>query len=160
MPLGSFPMKLGWKSTSGQRKTFATNSDDIAIWQLIRLLLVGTLCSGLHLSVEVQGDVAEFFLDIAHNLTLGCRGERVTALCENFHEVLCEVTASEIKTQNGVRQRIAFVDGHSVGDAITRIHNNTSGATRSVEREHRLDSYVHGRCVEGFERDLRHTLTV
>merc|ERR1740130_1181524 len=109
-------------------ETLTPNGDDIAIWQLIRLLLVRTLCGGLHFRVKVQGDVAEFLFDITHNLTLGCRGEGVTTLCEDFHEVLCEVTACEIKTQNGVWQRIAFVDGHSVGDTITRIHHNTSGA--------------------------------
>merc|ERR1712153_195875 len=37
-------------------ETLTTNGDDITIWQLIRLLLVRTLCGGLHFRVKVQGD--------------------------------------------------------------------------------------------------------
>ncbi|KFQ70732.1 hypothetical protein N335_05423, partial [Phaethon lepturus] len=49
---------------------------------------------------------------------------------------------------------ITFVDGHSVGNTITRVHHNTSGTTRGVQGQHSLDGYIHGWGVEGLEHDL------
>ncbi|CAD6215869.1 GSCOCG00000686001-RA-CDS, partial [Cotesia congregata] len=51
-------------------------------------------------------------------------------------------------------------NGHCVRDTVSGIENDSSGTTRSVERKHSLDSDVHSRCVESFEHDLRHLLTV
>ncbi|KFW84455.1 hypothetical protein N305_14865, partial [Manacus vitellinus] len=39
---------------------------------------------------------------------------------------------------------IAFIDGHSVGNTITRVHHNTSGTTRGIQGQHSLDGYIHG----------------
>ncbi|KFV44267.1 hypothetical protein N328_03011, partial [Gavia stellata] len=49
---------------------------------------------------------------------------------------------------------ITFVDGHSVGNTITRVHHNTSGTTRGIQGQHSLDGYIHGWGVEGLEHDL------
>merc|ERR1712013_273718 len=38
-------------------EALASDGDDVAIWQLIGLLLIGALRCLLHLSIEVQGDV-------------------------------------------------------------------------------------------------------
>ncbi|KGL86645.1 hypothetical protein N301_08576, partial [Charadrius vociferus] len=63
-----------------------------------------------------------------------------------------------------VGQSITLVDGHSVGDTIPGVHNNTSGTTGGVQGQHGLDSHVHGWGVEGRpvgERAyLRHLLPV
>ena len=43
---------------------------------------------------------------------------------------------------------------------ISRVHDDTSGTSRSVQRQHGLDGNVHGRGIEGLEHDLSHLLTV
>ncbi|KFP04518.1 hypothetical protein N300_09810, partial [Calypte anna] len=43
---------------------------------------------------------------------------------------------------------ITFIDGHSVGNTITRVHHNTSGTTRGIQGQHSLDGYIHGWGVE------------
>merc|ERR1712226_1793772 len=55
---------------------------------------------------------------------------------------------------------ITFIDGDSVGNTITRVHDNTGGTTRGVQGEDSLDGDVHGGHVEGLEHDLGHLLTV
>merc|ERR1711992_500281 len=55
---------------------------------------------------------------------------------------------------------ITFIDGDTVGVTISRVHDDTSGTTRSVEGEDSLDSNIHGGHVEGLEHDLGHLLTV
>merc|ERR1712241_552455 len=45
---------------------------------------------------------------------------------------------------------ITLIDGDSVGDTITRVHDNTSGTTRGIQGGH----------VEGLEHDLGHLFTV
>mmetsp|Transcript_51721 Transcript_51721/g.112907 ORF Transcript_51721/g.112907 Transcript_51721/m.112907 type:complete len:390 (-) Transcript_51721:68-1237(-) len=141
-------------------EALAADRDDVAIRQLVGLLLVGALRRRLHLRIEVQGDVGELLLHVAHNLALRRRGEGVAALREDLHEVLREVPARKVKTEDGVRQRVALVDRHGVGDAIARVHDDARGAARGIQGENRLDRDVHGRHVEGLEHDLRHALTV
>merc|ERR1712183_828946 len=55
---------------------------------------------------------------------------------------------------------ITFIDRNSMGDTISRVHNNTSGTSRSIEGEDSLDGDIHGGHVEGFKHDLSHLLTV
>merc|ERR1719339_829950 len=55
---------------------------------------------------------------------------------------------------------IAFIDGDTMGDTISRVHDNTSGTSGSIEGEDSLDGDIHGRHVEGLEHDLGHLLTV
>ena len=55
---------------------------------------------------------------------------------------------------------IAFVDGDSVGDTVTRVQHETSGTARGIQGQHGLNGDVHGRGVEGLEHDLSHLLTV
>ncbi|GFS25388.1 acetolactate synthase small subunit [Elysia marginata] len=49
-----------------------------------------------YLLLEVEGNIAELLFDVTHNLPLGCGCEGVTPLCEDLHDVICEVTASQI----------------------------------------------------------------
>merc|ERR1712209_11603 len=55
---------------------------------------------------------------------------------------------------------ITLIDGNSVGDTITRVHDNTSGTTRGIQGEDSLDGNIHGGHVEGLEHDLGHLFTI
>merc|ERR1712061_719532 len=55
---------------------------------------------------------------------------------------------------------ITFIDGDTVGDTISRVHDNTSGTARGIQGEDSLDGNIHGGHVEGLEHDLSHLLTV
>merc|ERR1712242_151162 len=57
-------------------------------------------------------------------------------------------------------QSITFIDGDSVGDTITGVHDDTGGTTRGVQGQNSLDSDIHGGHVEGLKHDLGHLLTV
>merc|ERR1719513_525867 len=94
------------------------------------------------------------------NLTLSSGGEGVATLGEDLHQVVGELTASKVKTDDGVGESITFIDGDTVGDTISRVHYNTCGTARGIEGEDSLDSNIHGGHVEGLEHDLGHLLTV
>merc|ERR1712173_297113 len=55
---------------------------------------------------------------------------------------------------------ITLIDGDTVGDTISRVHDNTSGTARGIEGEDSLDGDIHSWHVEGLEHDLGHLLTV
>merc|ERR1719472_525864 len=78
----------------------------------------------------------------------------------DLHEVVGEVTASQVEPEDGVGKGISLIDGDCVGDAVTGIQNNAGGTSRGVERQHSLDGDVHGGGVEGLEHDLGHLLPV
>merc|ERR1712024_308864 len=107
-----------------------------------------------------MSNIAEFLLDVTDNFTLGGGGERVASLGEDLHEVVGELTASQVQTEDGVGESITFIDGDGVGYTITRVHYNTSGTSRSVEGKDSLDGNIHGWHVEGLEHDLSHLFTV
>merc|ERR1719508_703044 len=94
------------------------------------------------------------------NLTLSGGGERVATLSEDLHEVVGQFTSSKIKTDNGMGKSITFIDGDTVGDTISRVHDDTSGTSGSIKGEDSLDSDIHGGHVEGLKHDLGHLLTV
>merc|ERR1712061_662589 len=55
---------------------------------------------------------------------------------------------------------ITFIDGDTVGDTISRVHDNTSGTAGGIQGEDSLDGDIHGGHVEGLKHDLGHLLTV
>merc|ERR1719436_1721694 len=136
------------------------NGDDLAVGKLIGLLKGGGSSSSGHFLLKVKGNIAKLFLDVTDNLTLSGGGERVATLSKDLHEVVGELTASQVQTEDGVGESITFIDGDIVGDTVTRVHDHTGGTTRSVEGEDSLDSNIHGGHVEGLEHDLSHLLTV
>merc|ERR1711955_45848 len=107
-----------------------------------------------------MGNIAELLLDVTNNLALSSGGEGVATLGEDLHQVVGELTSSKVKTDNGVGKGITFIDGDTVGDTISRVHDNTSGTARGVEGEDGLDGDIHSGHVEGLEHDLGHLLTV
>merc|ERR1719150_1199758 len=141
-------------------ESFITNGDDLAIGQFIGFLQGGGGSGSCHFLFEVKSNVAELFLDVTDNFTLSGCGERVASLGEDLHEVVGELTSSQVQTEDGVWESITFIDGDGVGDTITRVHDNTSGTSRSIEGKDSLDGNIHGWHVEGFEHDLGHLFTV
>merc|ERR1712215_153885 len=130
-------------------ETLIANGDDLAVGKLIRLLKGGGGSGSGHLLLEVKGDIAELLLYVTDNLTLSSGGERVSTLSEDLHQVVGELTSSKIKTDNSMGKGITFIDGDTVGDTISRVHDNTGGTSRGIEGENSLDGDVHGGHVEG-----------
>merc|ERR1712082_589417 len=141
-------------------ETLIANGDDLAIGKLIRLLEGGGGSSSGHLLLKVKSNIAKLLLDVTDNFTFSSGGERVATLSEDLHEVVGKFTSSKVKTNNGMRKSITFIDRNTMGDTITRVHDNTSGTSRGIKGEDSLDSNIHCRHVEGLEHDLGHLLTV
>merc|ERR1719308_755470 len=128
--------------------------------ELVGLLEGGGGSSSGHLLLEVKGDIAELLLDVTDNLPLGSGGEGVATLSQDLHEVVGQLTASKVKTDNGVGEGITFIDGDTMGDTVTRVHDDTSGTARGVKGEDGLDGNIHGGGVKGLKHDLGHLLPV
>merc|ERR1712168_1537853 len=165
--VGGLVDAAGFHSKEGRLKeslraaeTLIANGDDLAVGKLIRLLKGGGGSSSGHLLLKVKGNIAELLLDVADNLTLSSGGERVAPLSEDLHQVVGELTSSKIKTDNSMGKGITLIDGDTMGDTISRVHDNTSGTARGIEGEDSLDGNIHGGHVEGLEHDLGHLLTV
>merc|ERR1711931_252413 len=141
---GFHSQERGLEEGLGGTETLVANGDDLAVGKLIGLLEGGGGGGGGHLLLEVKGNIAEFLLDVTDNLTLSGGGERVTTLSEDLHEVVGELTASQVQTEDGMGKGITFIDGDGVGDTITRVHDDTSGTARGVQGEDSLDGDVHG----------------
>merc|ERR1712053_41895 len=120
-------------------ETLVANGDDLAVGKFIGLLEGGGGSSSGHLLLEVKSNIAELLLDVTDNLTLSSGGERVATLSEDLHQVVGELTSSKVKTDDGMGEGITFIDGDTVGDTITRVHDNTSGTSRGIEGEDSLD---------------------
>merc|ERR1712242_194790 len=161
MDTAGFHSQEGWLEEGfWGTETFVANGDNLAVGKLIGLLEGGGGSSGGHLRLEVKGNIAELLLDVTDNLTLSGGGERVASLGEDLHQVVGELTSSKVKTDDGVGESVTLVDGDTVGDTITRVHDNTGGTSGGVQGEDSLDCDVHGGHVEGLEHDLGHLLTV
>jgi len=86
-----------------------TNGDDLSVRKLIRLLKRAWGSSSCHFLLKVKSNIAKFLLDISDNFSLSCGGETVTSLGENLHEMIGEITASQIKTKDSMRKSITWV---------------------------------------------------
>merc|ERR1719410_1560540 len=109
----------------GTSESFVTNGDNLTVRKFIRFLQGGAAGSCGHFLFKVKSNIAQLLLDISDNLSLGSGGERVTSLSEDLHQVVSEVTASQVKTKDGVGKGITFIDGDGVGDTIAGVHNDT-----------------------------------
>merc|ERR1712038_1895478 len=147
------------KSLRGTESLIA-DGDDLAIRKLIGLFQGGRGSSSSHFLFKVKGDIAKLFLDVTDNLTFGSGGERVTSLSKDLHEVVGELTASQVQTENSMGKSITFIDGNSVGDTITRVHDNSCGTARCIQGEDSLNGNIHSRHVESLEHDLGHLFTI
>merc|ERR1719479_764118 len=100
-------------------ETFVANGDNLAIGQFIRFLQGGEGSSSCHFLFEVKSNIAKLFLDVTDNFTLSGGGERVASLGKDLHEVVGELTSSQVQTEDGVWESITFIDGDGVGNTIT-----------------------------------------
>merc|ERR1719508_616869 len=141
-------------------ETFIANGDDLAVGKLIRLLKGGGSSSSGHFLFKVKSNIAELLLDVTDNLTLSSGGEGIAAFSEDLHQVVGQFTSSKVKTDNSMGKGITFIDWNTMGDTISRVHDNTSGTARGIEGEDSLDGDIHGGHVEGLKHDLGHLLTV
>merc|ERR1719205_412074 len=144
----------------GAPEPFVADGDHLAVWKLIGLLQGGGGGGSGHLLLKVQGNVAQLLLDVPDNLPLGSGGEGVAPLSEDLHQVVGQLTAGQVKPEDGVGESVTLVDGDGVGDSVTGVHHNASGSARGIQGEHSLDGHVHGRRVEGLKHDLGHLLPV
>merc|ERR1719500_2597481 len=105
----------------GAPEPLVADGDDLSVGKLVGLLegAGGSGCG--HLLLEVKGDIAELLLDIPDDLPLGGGGEGVAPLGEDLHQVVSEVTASQVEPEDGVGKSITLIDGDSVRDTITRV---------------------------------------
>lgn len=71
----------------------------------------------------VKGDMRIFRRGQAEGLT--CCHKGIATLCEDLHEVVGQIPASQIQAHDSMRQSIPFINGHIVGDSITGVKNNT-----------------------------------
>ena len=148
----------GWLEESLRAaESLVADGDDLTVGKLVALLQGGALGRGGHLLLEVEGNIAELLLDVTDDFTLSSGGERVTTLGEDLHEVVGQVTASQVETEDGVGKGISLIDGDGVGHTITGVQDDTGGTAGGVQGEHSLDGNVHGGGVEGLEHDLYKT---
>ena len=90
----------------GSPESLVSDGDDLSVRKFVGLLERAGAGSGLHLLLEVEGDVAEFLLDVSHDFPLSGGGERVTSLGQDLGEVVGQITSSQIQTDDGVREGI------------------------------------------------------
>merc|ERR1719278_1497208 len=126
--------EAGLEECLGAPEPLVADGDDLAVGQLVGLLQGGGGGGGGHLLLEVQGNVAQLLLDVTDNLPLGSGGEGVAPLGEDLHQVVGELTASQVKTDNGVGERVPLVDGDTVGDT-ERGYSFTTTAEREIVRD-------------------------
>merc|ERR1712127_337406 len=165
--VGGFVDSAGFHSQEGRleeglggTETLVTDGDDLTVGKLIGLLEGGGGGGGGHLLLEVKGNIAKFLLDVTDNLALSGGGERITTLSEDLHEVVGQLTSSQVQTEDGMGKGITFIDGDVVGDTISGVHDHTGGTTGGIQGEDSLDGNTHGGHVEGLEHDLSHLFTV
>ena len=71
------------------------------------------------------------------------------SLGHDLHEIVGEITAGQVKTQDGVGEGVTLVDGDGVGDTISDVEDETGGTARGVEGKDGLDTDVPVQRWEG-----------
>merc|ERR1712020_757523 len=107
----------------GAAETLVADGHDLSVGQLVGLLDGRGGGGGGHLLLEVEGDVAELLLDVTDDLALGGGDHGVAALRHDLHEVVGQVTASQVKTKDGVGKSVTLIDGDGVGDTISDVED-------------------------------------
>mmetsp|Transcript_28815 Transcript_28815/g.56459 ORF Transcript_28815/g.56459 Transcript_28815/m.56459 type:complete len:224 (+) Transcript_28815:1670-2341(+) len=113
-------------------KSLRSDCDDGTVRELEGLIaFVGAVGPGL-LCLEILRNVADLLLHVSDNLKL-CRGhERVPSLGQKLGKVLSQVATCQVQSVHGVREGIPLEHGHSVRNAISRVHHHTCGTTGRV----------------------------
>merc|ERR1712158_103563 len=116
---GFHAKESGLEESLGAPEPLVADGDDLAVGKLVGLLQGSGGGGSGHLLLEVQGNVAQLLLDVTDNLPLGGGGEGVAPLGEDLHQVVGQLTASQVKTDDGVGKSVTLVDGDTVGDTVT-----------------------------------------
>jgi hypothetical protein len=85
---------------------FIANGDDLTIRKFVALLEARALCCSLDFLLKVEGDIAQFLLDVTDDFPFRSGGEAVTTFSQDLHEVISQITPSKINTENGMGQSI------------------------------------------------------
>merc|ERR1719167_536609 len=140
MNAAGFHSKESWLEESLRApESFVSDGDDLAIRKLIGLLKGGRSSGSGHFLFKVKGDIAELLLDVTDNFAFSGGGEGIATLSKDLHQVVGELTSSEVKTKDSMGKSVTFIDGDGVRDTITRVHDDASGTTRGIEGEDSLD---------------------
>jgi len=136
------------------------DGDDALIGESVGHILGGGALSSSFLFLEVLSDVASLLLDVLDDFELGGGGEVVAVVEEELLAPVGEHATGDVHLGDGVGDGETFEDGHSVGNTITGVNNETSGSTVGVEGEDSLDLDVGVGHAEGLEHDGDHALSV
>merc|ERR1712156_931781 len=93
---GLHAKEAGLEESLGAPEPLVADGDHLAVGKLIGLLQGSGGGSSGHLLLEVQGNVAQLLLDVPDNLPLGSGGEGVSPLGEDLHQVVGQLTASQV----------------------------------------------------------------
>ena len=126
----------------GAAETLVADGDDLTVGQLVGLFDGRGGGGGGHLLLKVEGDVAKLLLDVADDLALGGGDHGVASLGHDLHQVVGQVAAGQIETQDGVGKGVTLVDGDGVGDTISDVEDHTGGTAGGVEGKDGLDAHV------------------
>merc|ERR1719384_891565 len=99
---GFHTQERGLEESLRGTEPLVANGDNLTVRKFIGLLQRGGSSSSGHFLLEVKGNIAELLLDVTDDLTLSSGGERVTTLSEDLHEVVGELTASQVQTEDGM----------------------------------------------------------
>ena len=55
--------------------------------------------------VNFRCNIVKLFFDISDDLKFSCGGEAVTSFGENLHQVVSEVTASQVQPDDGLKKK-------------------------------------------------------
>ena len=114
---GLFHSDEGWLEEDFRAsESFVSDGDDLSVRKFIRLLQRAAALGSGHFLFEIEGDVAELLLDVTNDFTFSSGGERVTTFSQDLHQVISQVTSSQIETEDSVRKGISFIDGNGVGN--------------------------------------------
>ena len=145
-----------WACHAGE----ARNGDNIPIWESVLLVERG----GLFYFV-ILCNITKLFFNITSNLQFACHFntlsiEKNSWLLNELFEIGTQHISCNFHLFNGERNCEAFVDWNGVGNTISSIDNETSGATSGIDGHDGLNSHVKVLDLEGFEHNLSHSLSV
>merc|ERR1711990_167331 len=132
---GLHAKEAGLEESLGAPEPLVADGDRLAVGKLIGLLQGGGGGGSGHLLLEVQGDVAQLLLDVTDDLPLGGGGEGVAPLGEDLHQVVGQLTACQVKPEDGVGESVTLVDGDGVRDTVTGVHHDAGGTARGIQGE-------------------------
>jgi len=100
--------------------------------------------------VIVFNNICKLLLHVTNDFSLG----------QDFHHVLSEVTSGKIETKDGVGKSITFINWDGMRNTITRVKNNTSCTSGSIQGKDGLNGNIHSRGGKSFKHDLGHLFSV